>query len=80
MCATATPMLPSTFFSFHPFANIGSAVLKLHAIHFPTHEKGHYIAMDYANVFQIQNDVALVRLEFKKSSQLGYGLFFDSAT
>ena len=46
-------MPPSIFFSFHPFENIGSAVLKLHAIRFATHEKAHYIAMDYANVFQI---------------------------
>jgi hypothetical protein len=33
-------------FSFHPFANIGSAVLKLHPIRFATHEKAHYVAID----------------------------------
>jgi hypothetical protein len=75
---TSTPL--SIFFSFHPFANIGSAVLQLHALRFATHEKAHYVAIDYANVFQIQNDVAVVCLEFKKSPQLGYRLFFDSAT
>jgi hypothetical protein len=30
-----------------------SAVLKLHAIRFATHENAHYVAIDYANVFQI---------------------------
>jgi hypothetical protein len=43
----------SIFFSFHPFANISSAVLQLHAIRFATQEKAHYIAIDYANVFEI---------------------------
>jgi hypothetical protein len=27
--------------------------LKLHAIRFATHEEAHYLAIDYANVFQI---------------------------
>jgi hypothetical protein len=43
----------SIFFSFHPFANIWSAVVKLHAIRFTTREKVHYVAIDDANVFQI---------------------------
>ena len=50
---TAARMPASTFFSFHPFANIWSAVLKLHPIRFTIHEKAHYVAIDYANVFQI---------------------------
>ena len=53
MGATTTPTPPSVFFFFHPFANIGSAILKLHALRFATYEKAHYIAMDYANAFQI---------------------------
>jgi len=69
----------SIFFSFHPFANIWSAVLKRHAIRFAAHQEAHYVAIDHNNVFQFQNDVAAVRLEFKKSPQLGYRLFFDSA-
>ncbi len=44
-CATATSMSRSIFFfSFHPFANIWSAVLKLHAVRFTTHKKAHYLA------------------------------------
>jgi hypothetical protein len=70
----------SIFFSFRPIANICSAVLKLHSIRFATHEKAHYVAMNYTNVLQIQNDVAVVRLAFKKPPQPGYRLFFDSAT
>jgi len=73
-------MPPSIFFSFHPFTNVRSAVLQLNAIRFATQEKTHYFAIDYANVFQIENDVAQVRLVFKKSPQLGYRLFFESAT
>jgi len=56
----------SIFFSLHPFADIGSAILKLHAIRFATYEKEHYVTIDHGNVFQIENDVAAVRLEFKK--------------
>jgi hypothetical protein len=44
---------PSIFLSFHLFANIGSAVLELHAIRFATHEEVHCVAIDYANIFQI---------------------------
>jgi hypothetical protein len=77
---TATSMPPSIVFSFNPFANIWSAILKLHAITFATQEKAHYAAIDYANVFQVQNDFAAVRLKFKKSPQLGYRLCFDSPT
>ena len=72
-------MPTSILFSFHPFANIWSAVLKLHPIRFAIHEKAHYVAIDHNNVFQIQNDAAAVRLEFKKSPQLGYRRCFDSA-
>jgi hypothetical protein len=46
-------MLHLILFSFHPFANIGSAILKLHALRFATREKVHYLAIDHANVFQI---------------------------
>jgi hypothetical protein len=77
---TATSMPPSIFVSLHPFANICWAVLKLHAIRFATHEKADHVAIDTANVFQIQNDAATVRLEFKKPPQLGDCPCFDSAT
>ena len=77
---TATSMPPSIFVSLDPFANICRAVLKLHAIRFATHEKADHVAIDPANVFQIQDDAAIVRLEFKKPSQLGCRLFFDSAS
>jgi hypothetical protein len=66
-------------FPFHPLANIGSAVFKLHAIHFAMRKKTHYFAIDHADVFHIQNDVAMVYLAFKKSLQLGYCLLFDPA-
>jgi hypothetical protein len=72
--------VPSIFFSLHPFADIGSAILKLHAIRFATYEKAHYVAIDNGDVFQIENDVAAFRLEFKKPPQLGYRRAFDSAT
>jgi len=39
--------------SLHPFANIWSAVLKLHAVRFTTREKGHYVATDHSHFFQI---------------------------
>jgi hypothetical protein len=48
-----TFMPPSVFFSLHPFANIGSTVLKLHAIRFAAREKAHYLAIDHGNVLQI---------------------------
>jgi hypothetical protein len=73
------PVLPSTFFPFHPFANIGSTVLKLDALRFALRKKKHYFASDYVNVFQIQNNVWAILLAFKKLPQLGYRLFFDSA-
>jgi hypothetical protein len=76
----ATSMPPSILFSFHPFANIGSAILKLHAIGFATREKVHDVAIDQAHLFQIENDVATISLEFKKSHELGDRLCFDSAT
>jgi hypothetical protein len=50
--ATATS-IHSVFFSLHPFANVGSAVLKLHPIRFATREKVQRVAIDYTNVFQI---------------------------
>ena len=71
---------PVNPFSFHPFAKIRSAVLKLHAIRFTTCEKGHYVATDQTHVFQIKDDVATVRMEFKKPPQFVYRLAFDSAT
>jgi hypothetical protein len=77
---TATPATLSISFSLHPFAKICSAVLKQHAIRFATHQEVHCFAIDSANILEIQNNVAPVRLAFKKSPQLGYGLFFDSAT
>jgi hypothetical protein len=73
--------IPSSIsFSFHPFANIGSTILKLHAIRFTIREKAHYVAIDHGDFLQIQNDVVTVRLEFKQSPQLGYRGCFDSAT
>jgi len=57
----------SVFFSLHPFANIWRAVLKLDAIRFATREKAHYVAIDQADVFQVYHDVAVIRLELKKS-------------
>jgi hypothetical protein len=39
---------------------------------FATHEEGDYVAIDHADVFQIQNNVAPVPLAFKKSLQLGH--------
>jgi len=70
----------SILFSFHPFANIWSAMFKLHAICFTANKKAHYLAIDRTDGFQIKNDVAVVCLELKKPSQLGYRRFFDSAT
>src|SRR5580693_7414093 len=70
----------SIFFSFHPFAKIWSAVLKFHPIRFTTSEKAHHVATDQTHVFQIENDVAVLRLEFKEPPELGYCLGFDSAT
>src|SRR6266849_1795875 len=43
---TAALMPPSIFFSFHPFAKIWSAILKLHAIRFTTREKADYVTTD----------------------------------
>jgi hypothetical protein len=70
---------PSISFSFHPFANIWSAVLKLHSIRFAADEKAHYVAIDYSNVFQVYNDVTSFRLAFKQSLQFGHRLLFDMA-
>src|SRR4029077_21275842 len=70
----------SILFSFHPFANVWSAIFKLDAICLATNKKAHSLAIDDANVFQIKNDVAVVRLELKKPSQLGYRRFVDPAT
>ncbi len=47
---------------------------------FATQEEVHDVAIDHANVLQIQNDVAVVHLAFKQSLQLGYRRCFDSAT
>jgi hypothetical protein len=69
----------STFFSFHPFANIGWAIFKLDAVGFPTCEKAHNVAINDTNVFQIQNEIAAICGEFKKSAQLGDRRSFDSA-
>src|SRR5712692_4979787 len=73
-------MPPSIFFSFHPIANIWSTILKPHAIRFTAREKCHYVAIDQAYILQIENDVAVVCFEFKKSPQLGYRRCFDLAT
>jgi hypothetical protein len=40
----------------------------------------HYFAVDHADVFQIDNDVSVIRLKPKKPSQFGYRRFFDPAT
>ena len=77
---TDTSMPPSIFFSLHPFANICSAVLKLHAIRFAAREKVQCGTIDHAHLLQIENDRAGVRLQFKQSPQLGNRLGFDSAT
>ena len=76
---TATWMALLILLSLHPLANIWSAVLKLHTICFTARQKPHCVATDQTHVFQIQNDVAAVRLKSKKPSQLGYRLCFDSA-
>jgi hypothetical protein len=70
----------SILFSLHPFANIWSALFTLHAISFTTHQKSYRLTIDHANVFQIQGDVSVVRLEFEQSPQLGDRRFRDSAT
>ena len=67
-------------FSFHPFANVWSAVFKFRAIRSTTHKEAHYFAIDHADVFQIYNEVSVIRLKLKKPSQLGYRRFFDPAT
>jgi len=77
---TATSMRSLILFPFHPFTNIWSAIFKPHAIRFTTHKKAHYLAIDYANFFQIYDDVVVVRLEFEESPQFSYRRFFDSAT
>jgi len=46
-------MPPSIFLSFHPFTDIGRAVLKLYAMLFTTREKAHYVAINQAYIFQI---------------------------
>src|ERR1700679_743757 len=51
--------------SLHPLANIWSAVLKLHTIRFTARQKPHCVATDLTDVFQVQNDVAAVRLKSK---------------
>jgi hypothetical protein len=71
-------LIPSSlFFPFHPFANVGSAVFNLRALRFALRKESHYRAIDYADVFQIQNDVPVVRFALKESPQLGNCLFFD---
>src|SRR6267142_3627982 len=71
---------PLILFALHPFANIGSAVLKLHAVSFATHEKSYCLSIDQADVFQIDNDVTVACLELEQSPQLGYRLCVDAAT
>jgi len=82
-CATSAS-LPrrhhSILFSFHPFANIGSAIFKFRAIRFASHKEAHYFTIDHADVLQIYNDVSVIRLKPKKPSQFGYRRFFDPAT
>jgi hypothetical protein len=55
-------------------------MFKLHAICFTTNKKAHYPAIDYANVFQIKNDVSAVRLKLKEPFQLGDRRLFDPTT
>ena len=55
-------------------------MFKFRAIRFTTHKEAHYFAIDHADVFQIKDDVATVRMEFKKPSQFVYRLAFDSST
>jgi hypothetical protein len=55
-------------------------MFKLHAICFTTNKKAHDLAIDYANVLQIKNDVSAIRLESEEPFQLGYRRLFDPAT
>src|SRR5437016_8877823 len=71
--------LPSVLFSLHPFADVWSAVFKLHAIDFAPHEIEHYLTVDDAHVFQVENGVAQVRLAFEKPPQLSDRWRFDPA-
>ena len=50
---TITSVNRSILFSFHPFANIWSAILKLNANRLATREEAHRLAIDYHNVFQV---------------------------
>jgi hypothetical protein len=63
----------SIVFSLHPFANIWSTVLKLHAIRFTTHEKVEYLAINQALTYFRPGTMARPsgRLELKESPQLG---------
>ena len=55
-------------------------MFKFRAIRFTTHKEAHYFAIDHADVFQIKDDVATVRMEFKKPPQFVYRMAFDSTT
>ena len=66
--------------SFESVASRAFSLSVAHAIRFTTHEKAHYLAIDHTDVLQIQNDVAVVRLEFKEPPQFRYRLCFESAT
>jgi hypothetical protein len=50
---TAGASLPLNPFLFPSIREYRRAIFKLHAIRFTTHKKAHYLAIDYANVFQI---------------------------
>ena len=78
LVADARCHTPSCSLCIH--SRIYEAVLDLDAIRFATHQELHNVALNYANVFQIQNDVADVLFAFKKFFQLGYHRFLDSAT
>jgi hypothetical protein len=58
------PVTQSFSRSIH--SHIARTMFKLHSICFTTNKKAHYLAIDYANVLQIENDVSAVRLELKE--------------
>ena len=56
-------MPPSIFFSFHPFANIWSAVPKLHAIRRTRSQEPDHVHVDERYFFQVQNKLRSILLK-----------------
>jgi hypothetical protein len=54
-------------------------MFKRDAIRFTTNQKAYCLTIDHANVAQIQSDVAVVRVEFEQSLQLGHRRLRESA-